>query len=52
MGRLAVSLLEQVWLEEGDHEVVFDGGHLPSGIYICRLSAGSASTAQKIILLK
>ncbi len=40
------------WREAGVHEFTFDGSHLPSGVYICRLQAGGFTASQKIILLK
>jgi photosystem II stability/assembly factor-like uncharacterized protein len=36
----------------GIYSVKFDGGNLPSGVYIYRLTAGSYSSAKKLILLK
>jgi hypothetical protein len=39
-------------LPAGEHEVVFDGSELPSGIYFLRMQAGEFSHTQKIILLK
>jgi hypothetical protein len=39
-------------LSAGQHEIVFDGSDLPSGIYFARLEAGGISKTQKMILLK
>jgi hypothetical protein len=39
-------------LQAGDHEVVFDGGELPSGIYFARLQTGEVSQTRKMVLLK
>jgi glucuronoarabinoxylan endo-1,4-beta-xylanase len=36
----------------GVHEAVFDAAGLPSGIYVYRLQAGSATQARKMILLR
>jgi hypothetical protein len=36
----------------GPHEIRFDGSQLASGIYLLRLTAGTAQTQQKIVLLK
>jgi len=36
----------------GRHSVKFDGGRLPSGIYIYKLTAGKFSAAKKLVLLK
>jgi len=36
----------------GTHEIPFQAGNLPSGVYIARLEAGSFRSAQKILFLK
>lgn len=36
----------------GTYEVIFDAGNLPSGVYICVLSAGNYSETKKLLLLK
>ena len=36
----------------GYHEVTFDGGNLPAGVYAYRLSAGSHKQIRKMVLLK
>ncbi|MBP1678149.1 MAG: repeat protein, partial [Bacteroidetes bacterium] len=36
----------------GPYEVEFDGSGFPSGVYICRLEAGSAVAARRMVLLK
>jgi len=36
----------------GTHRVKFDAGHLPSGIYLVRLTAGSFVTTSKLLLVK
>lgn len=36
----------------GTHDIAFDGAGLPSGIYFCRLEAGTFSQTQKLMLLK
>jgi len=41
LGQEVASLLEQEELEGGVQEVLFDAGNLPSGVYICRLTAES-----------
>jgi hypothetical protein len=50
-GRLVATLVDG-WREAGVHEVTFVGSALPSGIYIYRITAGSWSSSEKIILLK
>lgn len=36
----------------GEYEIEFDASHLPSGVYLYRLTAGSFSQSRKMILLK
>jgi hypothetical protein len=36
----------------GPYEVEFDGSGFPSGVYICRLEAGSAVAARRMVLLR
>jgi L-ascorbate metabolism protein UlaG (beta-lactamase superfamily) len=36
----------------GDHEVAFDAGHLPSGVYLYRIQAGQFTETKKCILMK
>lgn len=36
----------------GHHELAFDGGSLPSGVYFYRLQAGSFTECRKMVLLK
>lgn len=47
-----VSVIASGLTEAGLHRVEFDGSELPSGIYICRLTAGEFSAQQKLTLLK
>jgi hypothetical protein len=47
-----VSVLADEVLSAGTHTVTFDGGKLPSGIYISRLTVGQFTAARKMILLK
>jgi hypothetical protein len=47
-----VSDLVDGWRTAGSHAVTFDGSHLTSGVYLCRLSAGNARVALKLVLLK
>ncbi|MCE1188230.1 MAG: choice-of-anchor A family protein [Ignavibacteria bacterium] len=37
---------------QGSHEVVFNANNLPSGIYLCRMTSGTFSSVQKMILQK
>lgn len=36
----------------GEYSVKFDGSKLPSGVYFCRVNAGSFSAVKKLILMK
>jgi hypothetical protein len=38
--------------DAGRHEVQFDAGSLPSGVYICRIQAGSFSDSKKMNFVK
>jgi hypothetical protein len=46
-----VAVLFDGWKEVGRHAVMFDAAGLPSGVYICRLQAGSVVGARKLTLL-
>jgi hypothetical protein len=50
-GRMVQSLING-WRGAGAHEVTFDGGGLPSGIYLARLTAGEFTVARKLVLMK
>jgi len=50
-GRVEKSLVIG-WRDAGLHEVTFDAADLPSGIYVCRIRAGSFEAVQKMVLLK
>ncbi len=47
-----VALLAQGWYNPGFHQVRFEAGELPSGIYFCRLKAGKRSFTGKMLLVK
>ncbi len=36
----------------GRYEAVFDAGHLPSGVYLCRILMGNQARQRKMLLLK
>ena len=40
------------WKTTGRHEVVFDAGTLPSGVYLYRLQAGPYIETKKLLLAK
>jgi len=50
-GRLVVSLLEE-YQEAGEHEVIWDGSGLSSGVYFCKLQTSEFSEVKKMNLLK
>jgi hypothetical protein len=47
-----VSLLVQGEQDAGYHEVRFDGSHIASGVYFCRLQAGTLVETRKLLLLR
>jgi hypothetical protein len=47
-----VAVLVNETLNARDHDVVFNGSELPSGIYFARLEAGGVSQTRKMVLLK
>ena len=51
LGRLVATLVDSV-LPGGDHEAEFDGRGLASGVYVCRLSAGTFLGTRSMILLR
>ncbi len=40
------------WKEAGAHEVIFDASSLTSGLYFCRMKAGSFEDVKKLLLVK
>jgi hypothetical protein len=51
LGQQVARLVDQE-IEPGHHEITFDASHLPSGVYIYRLQAGSFVESKKLLLLK
>jgi hypothetical protein len=47
-----VSTLVDGDLPVGEHQVVFDGSNLPSGIYIAQITTANATSAARMVLLK
>jgi hypothetical protein len=47
-----VSRILNAYLEAGEHHFAFDGSHLKSGIYFCRLTAAGQTISRKMVLLK
>ena len=50
-GREVRTLVDDEY-EPGYHETLLDASGLASGVYFCRMSAGSFSEARKLVLLK
>ncbi|HEY3293799.1 MAG TPA: T9SS type A sorting domain-containing protein [bacterium] len=51
LGQEVASLTHDV-LSAGRHTVMFDGGALPSGVYLCRLQTAEGMQTRKMMLLK
>lgn len=51
LGKEVATLMNEV-KKEGSYKVQFNASSLPSGIYLCRMSAGKYSMTKKIVLLK
>ena len=47
-----VSQIVNEYLTAGEYRFAFDGSHLQSGIYLCRLTAGKLTNTRKMVLLK
>ena len=47
-----VAVLMNEEREPGSHEVLFEAGSLPSGLYIYRLQAGAQTAARKLVLVR
>jgi hypothetical protein len=51
LGQLVTTLVQGV-NEAGFHEVRFDGSDLGSGVYLCRLQAGTSIETNKLLLIR
>jgi hypothetical protein len=51
LGRLVATLVDSV-LPPGNHEAEFDARGLASGVYVCRLSAGTFNGTRSMVLLR
>jgi hypothetical protein len=47
-----IATLAKGTMAAGSHRVTFDAGGLPSGVYYCRLTAGSFISTKKMILMR
>jgi hypothetical protein len=51
LGREVVALVNEV-RQAGEHRVTWDARNHPSGVYFCRLTAGSFSQTRKLLLVR
>ena len=51
LGQEVATLVEGVDLA-GEHAVIWNAAHVPSGVYFCRMEAGSFAQTRKVMLLK
>jgi hypothetical protein len=47
-----ITTLVRGLLEAGPHELLFDGRHLPSAVYVCRLESAGLVSHRKMLLLR
>lgn len=47
-----VALLVNQTMSPGSHSIMFEGANLKSGVYFCRMTAGSYKETKKLVLLK
>lgn len=47
-----IRVLAEGSMTAGAHAVVFDGSHLPPGIYFCRLQAGASTATTRVVLIR
>ena len=56
VGKRVLALVDHAWQRSGYHALVWDGttrrGPAPSGVYFCRLVAGEAVLARRIVRLE
>ena len=52
IGRLVSTPIVNKTLSAGDHNIIFSGSNLSSGVYIYRLTAGKNTYTQKMLLIK
>ncbi|MBU0517599.1 T9SS type A sorting domain-containing protein [bacterium] len=47
-----VATLMDTYREAGTHNLTWDAGHLPSGVYFAHIQAGDCTSVQKLMLTK
>lgn len=52
LGRRVRTLMTQKFMSAGPHEINFDAGGLPGGIYVCRIEGAGLSDSVKLLLIK
>ncbi|MBI5476615.1 MAG: T9SS type A sorting domain-containing protein [Ignavibacteriales bacterium] len=52
LGQEVATILNNEFLEEGEHEIEFNAGSLASGVYFYRIDAGSFIDTKKFILIR
>lgn len=52
LGQKVAELARGKDIEAGYHEVTFDGSNLASGVYLCRMQAGSFVGVRKLLLMR
>lgn len=52
LGRNVMTLLDGRRIEPGEYRIKLDADRLSSGVYFCRLDAGTTSLLMKVVLLK
>lgn len=48
----SVGILAQGWRQAGSHAITFNATGLASGVYVCRLTAGTFTASEKMVLMK
>ena len=52
LGKEIAVLIDNEKKEAGRYTVPFDGTNVPSGMYLCKLTSGNASSVRKMLLIK
>jgi hypothetical protein len=51
-GRRVATPVETCWSGAGAHDVSFDTGGLPSGVYVCRLQVGDEFVTRRMLVIR
>ncbi|MGE5362627.1 MAG: YCF48-related protein [Bacteroidota bacterium] len=52
IGKEVSTLLDAKTFAAGEHSVTFSAGNLPTGLYLCRIQAGTFTAVNKLLLIK